>query len=110
MSKFSDFFLRLTDLEEPPAHVLEELGLTAADFMTVMRGAPGRRQRYLTMAAQLGLSEEDIAAIPGLQDKVCETCASCGTARACQKAIYNFEPLPEEGCPNLGRYQSIAAG
>ena len=93
--------------ERPSDADLADLGLSREDFHILVSGAPGARARMEAMAARFGVTPEQIDADRGYALQLAETCAHCGEAAACRKALDRGMPLTGDRCPNAPIYRAM---
>jgi hypothetical protein len=114
MSGFVEALKQLSEYlgqpERPSDADLADLGLSRVDYDILVTGAPGARARIEAMAAQFGLPPEQIDAERGLALELAQTCAHCGEAATCRKALQQGRPLPAELCPNAPIYRAMLGG
>ncbi|WP_372893664.1 hypothetical protein [Rhodosalinus sp.] len=111
MAGFMDALKRLSDrlghAEGPSDADLADLGLTPEDYEVLVSGAPGARARIEAMAARFGVPATRMDTHRGYALLLAETCAHCGAAAACRKALERGMPLPEDRCPNAPIYRAM---
>ena len=92
----------------PNDQELAELGLSRADYVQLVSGRPGTRERMEAIAAQFGVTSEMIDAHFGEAQEIAEICAQCEFGGACERAIKGRGSFDPALCPNAARYVEMA--